>query len=132
YWRMRMTIQQQMKQMYSAFNQRDIDAVLSFMTEDVNWPKASEGGRAIGKAEIRAYWTRQWQQFDPTVTPLSVTQNSEGQLTVKVHQLVRSLAGELLSDSEVWHVYSLADGLIQRMDIAGTEAETPSVAFAQS
>src|SRR5438309_11070232 len=30
---------------YSAFNQRNIDAVLALMSESVNWPKASEGGR---------------------------------------------------------------------------------------
>jgi ketosteroid isomerase-like protein len=45
---------------YSAFNKRDIDSALALMTEDVSWPKASEGGRVVGKEEIRAYWTRQW------------------------------------------------------------------------
>ena len=38
---------------YSAFNQRNIDGVLALMSESVNWPRASEGGRAIGKEEIR-------------------------------------------------------------------------------
>ena len=47
---------------YSAFNQRNIDAVLALMSESVSWPKASEGGRAVGKEEIRAYWTRQWKE----------------------------------------------------------------------
>ena len=45
-------------QAYSAFNRRDIDSALVLMSEDVSWPKASEGGRAVGKEEIRAYWTR--------------------------------------------------------------------------
>ena len=39
---------------YSAFNKRDIDGALALMTEDVRWPKASEGGRVVGKEEIRA------------------------------------------------------------------------------
>ena len=59
-------------QAYSAFNHRDIDSALALMSENVSWPKASEGGRAVGKEEIRAYWTRQWQEFDPHVEPLDV------------------------------------------------------------
>jgi hypothetical protein len=47
-------------QAYSAFNPRDIDGALALMSENVGWPKASEGGRVVGKEEIRAYWTRQW------------------------------------------------------------------------
>jgi hypothetical protein len=47
-------------QAYSAFNRRDIDGALARMTEDVSWPKASEGGRVVGKEEVRVYWTRQW------------------------------------------------------------------------
>ena len=53
-------------QAYSAFNHRDIDSTLALMSENVSWPKASEGG-FVGKEEIRAYWTRQWQEFDPHV-----------------------------------------------------------------
>jgi ketosteroid isomerase-like protein len=30
---------------YSAFNRRDIDGALALMTEDVSWPKASEGAK---------------------------------------------------------------------------------------
>jgi hypothetical protein len=36
-------------QLYSAFNQRNIDDALAFMSESVSWPKASEGGRVVGK-----------------------------------------------------------------------------------
>jgi hypothetical protein len=37
------------EQAYSAFNKLDIGGALALMTEDVSWPKASEGGRIIGK-----------------------------------------------------------------------------------
>jgi ketosteroid isomerase-like protein len=60
------------EQAYSAFNKRDIDGALALMTEDVSWPKASEGGRVVGKEEIRAYWTRQWGEFDGHVEPLAI------------------------------------------------------------
>jgi hypothetical protein len=39
----------------TAFNRRDIDGALAFMSENVSWPKASEGCRVVGKEEIRAY-----------------------------------------------------------------------------
>jgi hypothetical protein len=37
------------EQAYSAFNKRDIDGALAPMTQDVSWPKASEGGKVVGK-----------------------------------------------------------------------------------
>jgi hypothetical protein len=37
------------EQAYSAFNKRNIDAALAPMTKDVRWPKASEGGKVVGK-----------------------------------------------------------------------------------
>ncbi|HTU49052.1 MAG TPA: nuclear transport factor 2 family protein [Acidobacteriaceae bacterium] len=119
-------------QAYVAFNRRDIDGVLVLMSENVNWPRASEGGRAIGKEEIRAYWTRQWKQFDPHVEPIEVIDREGSIAEVKVHQLVKSLTGDVLSESEVWHVYTIANGLIERMDIKPTEASSnpaPSAAF---
>jgi hypothetical protein len=59
-------------QAYSAFNRPDIDCALALMSENVSWPKASEGGRVVGKEEIRSYWTCQWKEFDPHVEPLEV------------------------------------------------------------
>src|ERR1700721_3091184 len=73
---------------YSAFNQRDIDGALALMSENVSWPKASEGGRVVGKEEIRAYWTRQWNEFDPHVEPVEIIDDERGKTDVKVHQLV--------------------------------------------
>ena len=121
-------------QAYSAFNQRNIDGALALMSESVSWPKASEGGRAVGKEEIRAYWSRQWKEFDPKVDPLEVIDNGAGRIQVRVHQLVKTLDGDVLSESEVWHIYSIANGLIERMDIGDSEAnsqQTPSSAFAR-
>ena len=89
------------EQAYTAFNRRDIDAALALMKQDVSWPKASEGGRAVAKEEIRAYWTRQWREFDPHVEPVEITEGDGGKVRVRVRQLVKSLQGDVLSDSEV-------------------------------
>jgi hypothetical protein len=117
---------------YSAFNKRDVDGALALMTQDVSWPKASEGGKVVGKDEIRAYWTRQWGEFDPHVEPLAMTEEDGGKIRVRVHQLVKSLQGNILSDSEVLHVFTMNSGLISAMDL-GDEANPtagPSAAFA--
>jgi hypothetical protein len=127
-------IQTLIAQAYSAFNQRNVDGALALMSENVSWPKASEGGRVAGKEEVRAYWTRQWQEFDPHVEPIEVIDRKGGKTDVRVHQLVKSLSGDVLSDSEVWHVYSIANGLIERMDLKESEASsdpTPSAAFSK-
>jgi hypothetical protein len=118
-------------QAYSAFNKRDIDGALALMTKDVSWPKASEGGRVVGKEEIRAYWTRQWGQFDPQVEPLAITVGGGGKVRVRVRQLVRSLHGDVLTDSEVVHVFTVNSGLIAAMDLEDEADPTagPSVAF---
>jgi hypothetical protein len=88
-------------EIYSAFNQRNIDGALAQMSESVSWPKASEGGRVVGKEGIRVYLSRQWKEFDPHVEPMEVIDRGAGKIDVRVHQLVKSLAGEMLSDSEV-------------------------------
>ena len=120
-------------QAYAAFNDRDIDSALALMNEDVSWPKASEGGRVVGKEEIRPYWTRQWQEFDPHVEPVEVIDRGDRKVDVRVHQLVKSLGGDVLSDSEVWHVLTIQNGRIERMDLKDSEessGDAPSAAFA--
>ena len=120
------------EQAYIAFNKRDIDGALALMTQDVSWPKASEGGKVVGKEEIRAYWSRQWGEFDPHVEPLAITEGGGGKVRVRVHQLVKSLQGDVLSDSEVLHVFTVNTGLIAAMDLGGEADPTasPSAAFA--
>ena len=120
-------------QAYAAFNRRDIESALALMSETVSWPRASEGGRVVGKEEIRAYWMRQWKEFDPHVEPIEVIDREDGKADVRVHQVVKSLGGDVLSDSEVWHVHTIAHGLIERMDLKESEASSdlaPSAAFA--
>ncbi len=109
------------REIYTAFNGRDVEGCFRQMAEGVDWPTASEGGRVVGKEAVRAYWARQWAEFDPRVDPLKVIEREDGRLDVRVHQVVRSLRGEVLLDGEVWHSYALANGLIQRMDVHESE-----------
>ncbi len=120
------------KEAYSAFNKRNIDDALALMTQDVSWPRASEGGTVVGKQEIRAYWTRQWNEFDPHVEPLAITAEGTGKLRVRVRQLVRTLDGKLLSDTEVVHIFTMSNDLIAAMELGDEAVSTagPSAAFA--
>lgn len=117
---------------YAAFNKRDIDGALALMTQDVSWPKASEGRKIVGKDAIRAYWTRQWGEFDPYVEPLAISDEDGGKVFVRVHQLVKDLQGDVVSDSEEIHVFTMNARLIAAMDLGGEADPTagPSAAFA--
>jgi ketosteroid isomerase-like protein len=103
--------------LYEAFNRRDIDGVLVTMRDDVDWPNAWKGGRLIGREAVRDYWIAQWQEIDPRVEPLTVTELADGRLAVTVRQVILSTDGQLVRDSEVVHVYQVEDGLIRRMDV---------------
>ena len=102
---------------YSEFNARQIDAVLARMDVNVDWPNGMEGGRVHGHQQVRSYWTRQWNTIDPHVEPLELFKDEAGLIAVRVHQVVKDLEGNLLSDTIVQHVYHIKDGLILGMDI---------------
>jgi nuclear transport factor 2 (NTF2) superfamily protein len=102
---------------YKAFNRRDTDTVLAAMHPAVDWPNGWEGGRVTGRDEVRSYWSRQWAVVDPDVVPISFEHRGDGRISVRVHQIVRDLSGNVLNDGEVAHVYTFENGLIKTMDI---------------
>jgi len=103
---------------YTAFNARDIDAALAKMTSDVAWPKAFKGGFVRGPEGVRAYWTEQWSEINPHVEPVAFYPEDAGLILVDVHQVVRDLAGTVLADGHVVHRFTLANGLIQSMEVS--------------
>jgi hypothetical protein len=106
-----------LRRAYEAFNARDIDGALALAKPDVDWPNGMEGGREHGHAAVRAYWTRQFGMIDSHVEPVGFSTDEGGRIVVDVHQVVRDLEGNLVSEGDVQHVYTLEDGLIARMDI---------------
>jgi ketosteroid isomerase-like protein len=102
---------------YSAFNVRDIDAVLAVMHPDVDWPNGWEGGRVYGHQAVRDYWTRQWESIDPHVEPVGFDTDEAGRTVAKVHAVVRNREGSIISDEMIEHVYRIEDGLIKSMEI---------------
>jgi ketosteroid isomerase-like protein len=112
-----MNYQPVLRHLYQDFNARQIDAVLAHMHTDVAWPNGWEGGYVSGHDEVRAYWLRQWQQIDPTVTPVSFRARPDGEIAVGVRQVIKDLTGQVLSDGQVTHVYTFEDGKVQAMVI---------------
>ncbi len=53
----------------------------------------------------------------PHVEPIEILPNGEGEVVVKVHQVVRDLNGNLRADRLVTHVFQMRNGLIPRFDI---------------
>ncbi len=106
-----------LRRTYAAFNRREIETVLTMMHPDVDWPNGMEGGRVLGTAAVRDYWTRQFEVLDPHVEPTNFTAESDGRIAVDVHQVVHDKSGKLLVDHMVQHVYDIRSGLIQSMEI---------------
>jgi hypothetical protein len=102
---------------YAAFNARDIDAALATMDPDVAWPKAFKGGIARGHQAVRAYWTEQWAEIDPHVEPVAFHPKGAGRILVAVHQVVRDLAGGMVAEGHVGHLFTIESGLIQAMEV---------------
>src|SRR3981081_722336 len=100
---------------YGAFNARDVERALAVMHPEVDWPNGMEGGRVHGHAGVRENWTRQWTMIDPTVQRRGFGSDETGRVVVDVHQVVRDLAGKVLAEQRVQHVYLIEDGLIRSM-----------------
>ena len=112
-----MTDEELLRTMYDGFNARDIDAVLAAMNDDVDWPRAFKGDRVRGHEAVRAYWTEQWAEIDPRVTPVGFEKQHDGRIAAQVKQVVHDLDGELVGSGTVMHIYAMRDGLVSRMDV---------------
>jgi hypothetical protein len=111
-------------QAYAAFNERRLDDALALLDPDVHWPNGMDGGIVYGRTGVRDYWTRQWAMIDPHVEPCRTTVGQDGRIYVEVHQVVRDLAGTVLLDQMVEHVYTLKGDRAERMEIRGTNSDS--------
>lgn len=109
--------QELIRELYAAFNARDIETAVGSMIDGVDWPNAWEGGRVRGHEGVRDYWSRQWSSIDSRVEPLSFESRADGSLAVEVQQSARDLDGNLLSEGRVVHVYVFRGDLVVRMDV---------------
>ena len=115
-----------LKRVYNLFNTREMEAVLACLDENVMWANGMEGGHVQGRDGVRSYWTRQWATVDPHVNPVGFSNGPQGEVIVEVHQVVHDLAGALLMDQMVGHIFTIEEGLIRRFDIRGAQDTSPA------
>jgi len=113
-----------LERIYDRFNARDIDCVLSSLTNDVAWANGMDGGHVHGREAVREYWTRQWTMVSPHVEPVSFRQTVDGAIIAEVRQSVHDLEGKSLQgqthglkDKTVGHVFRFREGKVSRFDI---------------
>ena len=103
-------------ELYSNFNERRIESVISKMTDKVKWANGMNGGYVYGHEEVKEYWTKQFQLVSSKVIPLTI--NTEGEVVkIKVHQVVHDLNGKLLADEIVYHYFHLETEKIVSFEI---------------
>ena len=76
------------EQAHSAFHKRGHRRCIRTNDARCELAQGSGGRQSCRKEEIRAYWTRQWGEFDPHVEPLAMTEEDGDKTRVRVHQLV--------------------------------------------
>lgn len=111
--------EQRVRDLYDAFNARDLGRVLGAMTSDVDWPNGWEGGRLTGHDQVRDYWERQWREVRAHLTPVAVTERDDGCVEARVRQVFRDPAGTVLAREQVTHRFTLEGDLVRRMVLIG-------------
>jgi nuclear transport factor 2 (NTF2) superfamily protein len=108
-----------LRDLYEAFNAREIERVLAAMSADVQWPNGWEGGYLEGRELVRDYWVRQWAEVRLFLVPVHVRELEDGRTEVAVKQVARDLGGTVLVREEVRHVYEFEfeSGLVRRMHV---------------
>ena len=109
-------LHQYFEELYKNFNDRKIDLVIANMSAGVKWANGMEGGYVYGHQVVKEYWTRQFSMVSSKVTPIEIKQEN-GSATIKVHQVVHDLNGNLLGDEAVMHIFKLENGKIVAFNI---------------
>jgi ketosteroid isomerase-like protein len=113
--------QEFLQSLYEAFNNRELETILSVMHPDVKWANGVEGGFVYGRDAVREYWTNQYQVIQVQLEALKFEQDDNNRNVVTVHQIVRDLQGNLLVDTTIQQIFTIQDGLISLYEIGETE-----------
>ncbi|MBY3037315.1 nuclear transport factor 2 family protein [Rhizobium laguerreae] len=112
------------KRIYHSFNAREIEGVLTVLSDDVAWANGMDGGHVHGREAVRDYWMRQWAIVSPHVEPVAFENTKDGAVAVEVIQSVFDVNGQPLEgqthglkDKAVTHIFRMEDGKIVRFDI---------------
>ena len=110
-----------LQNLYEAFNQGEIETIISVMHPDVKWANGVEGGFVYGREAVREYWTNQYKVIQVQLQPLKFGTNENNREVVTVHQVIKDLQGNLLADATVRQIFTIESGLISLYEIGETE-----------
>ena len=91
------------------------------MRPDVKWANGVEGGFVYGRDAVREYWTNQFKDIQPELETLKFETDENNRNVVTVHQVIKDLQGNLLTDATVQQIFTIEDGLISLYEIGETE-----------
>ncbi|MGB6167119.1 MAG: nuclear transport factor 2 family protein [Geitlerinemataceae cyanobacterium] len=113
--------QQFLQSLYDAFNNREIETIISFMRPDVKWANGLEGGFVYGRDAVREYWTNQFKVIQPELETLKFETDENNRNVVTVQQVIKDVQGNLLADATVQQIFTIENGLISLYEIGATE-----------
>ena len=113
--------QQFLQNLYDAFNQREIETIISLMRPDVKWANGLEGDFVYGRDAVREYWTNQFKAIQPELETIKFETDDNNRNVVTVHQIIKDLQGNVLADATVHQIFTIEDGLISVYEIGETD-----------
>lgn len=113
--------QQFLKNLYEAFNRREIEKLISLMKPDVKWANGMECGFVHGQNAVREYWLKQFETMRTELEPLEYETGENDRNVVTVRLIVRDLEGNLLLEKTVQQIFTIDNGLISLFELGDTE-----------
>jgi SnoaL-like domain len=113
--------QQLLQNLYGAFNNRELETIISVMSPDVKWANGLEGGFVYGRDAVREYWTNQYKVIQVQLETLKFEMDDKNRNVVTVHQIVKDLQGNLLADMTVKQIFTIENDTIVLYEIGETE-----------
>jgi limonene-1,2-epoxide hydrolase len=113
--------QQLLQSLYDAFNNSELETIISVMHPDVKWANGVEGGFVYGRDAVREYWTKQYQVIQVQLETLKFETDEKNRSVVTVHQIVKDLQGNLLADMTVKQIFTIENDSIVLYEIGETE-----------
>ena len=113
--------QQFLQNLYDAFNNREIETIISFMHPDVKWANGVEGGFVYGRDAVREYWTNQFKDIQVELETLKFETDENNRNVVTAHQVIKDSQGNLLADATIQQIITNEEGMNSLYEIGETE-----------
>ncbi len=104
---------------YDAIGRRDLDAVLAATHARVRFHDFLDGGEVEGLTAARDFYRRMFE-LAPDLDMITTKTLPDGRVRVEFQSSIHSSSGHLWSDTRQAAVYTLADGLIQGIELLGS------------